>query len=431
MERLNIPLRRTRKTTRHTRRVVWILSIVVAVVLILGTYLLSTMWFTRDTLSDLRPVDTVATIRLLPTEKNTEIIKQHLNTSPIITKRGVKISDILPSVHGELALYLRKDGSHIVGLRSDRKHLPGDLLDANEIVVQNPKPGVFLLSNTLVATQKASRPHRFHVPIHWPSEAYVGTMTLHSEDGELTGHIAATMDDLTVRFPKQTMPQVNTMALSEAEYAGLSTPLLTNSITSTTFRDIARHFTNALGGISPKTMMRRMQQGGEVYLGERGEDETFLLVMDRGDLKTTSIRNTLKTVASLRNPSTKTTTLPDDSSIQEIIANPDDVDLETDTISGTRFLKTPGTTQRALLGGEWNDKILFSNDKQLLDRWVTLNEDTDERHNIYATIKPKTLLAVLKQYSGSYGVFPFYNALNTDSIITIENSLFYTNIRKE
>lgn len=431
MERLNIPLRRTRKTTRHTRRVVWILTIVVTLTLILGIYLLSTIWFTRDTLSHVRPVDTVATIRLLPTEKNAEIIQQHLNSSPIITKRGIKISDILPSVRGELALYLRKDGSHIVGLRSDREHLPGDLLDANEIVVQNPKPGVFLLSNTLVATQKASRPHRFHVPIHWLSEEYVGTMTLHGEDGELTGHIAATMDTMTVRFPKQTIPQVNTIKLSEAEYAGLSTPLLTNSITPTTFRDIALHFTNTLGGISPETIMRRMQRGGEVYLGKRGEDETFLLVMNRGDLKTTSIKNTLKTVASLRNPSTKTTILPDDSSIEEIIANPDDVDLETETISGTRFLKTPRTTQRALLGGEWNDKILFSNDKQLLDRWVTSKENADARQNIYATIKPKTLLAVLKQHSGSYDVFPFYHALNTDSIITIENSLFYTNITKE
>lgn len=430
MERLNIPLRRTRKTTRHTRRVVWILAGLVGLLALLAVHTLSTMWFTRDTLSHVRPVDTVATIRLLPTEDNADIIKKHLNASPIVANRGVTVSDILPAVHGELALYLRSNGSHIVGLRSKREDLPSDLLDANEIVIQNPKPGVFLLSNTLVATQKPNTSHTYHFPIRWIDEKYLGSITLYDNDTQTTGHIGASHEHLTIRFPKQTMPVLTNNTLSDTEYAGLSTPLWTNKLYPLPIQDSIAQLTSPLGGIAPSTIVGALQNNGEVYLGHKNGKETFLLTMERNGIKTTNIKETLKTVSALRNPSTRKMTLPDNSIIEEIIADPDQTELETDTISGVRFLKTPETSQPSVLGGEIENKVIFSNDPELVQRWIQAKENETES-TVHAVMQPNKMLDVLYQYSGAYDTFPFFQTLNTNSTITIENALFFTNIRKE
>jgi hypothetical protein len=430
MERLNIPLRRTRKTTRHTRRVVWILAGVLGLLTLLGVYLLSTVWFTRDTLSHVRPVDTVATIRLLPTEDNAPIIKKHLNSSPIIANRGITVGDILPAVHGEFALYLQNNGSLIVGLRSEREDLPSDLLDANEIVIQNPKPGVFLLSDTLVATKKPNTPHTYHLPIHWIGENHLGSMTLHNNDTRTTGHIGASLEHLTIRFPKQTMPVLTNNALSDTEYAGLSTPLWTNKLNSIPIQDSIAQLTDPLGGIAPIKIVSAMQERGELYLGQTNGEDTFLLTMQRNGIKAAEIKDTLKTIAALRKPETRKVTLPDNSIIEEIIADPDQSELETDTISGVRFLKTPTGSQSPVLGGEIEDSVIFANDANLVQRWIDAKEKKD-KSTTHAAIRPGKLLEVLYQYSGAYETFPFFQALNTNSKIIIEKGLFFTNIRKE
>ncbi|PJA45184.1 hypothetical protein CO174_04440 [Candidatus Uhrbacteria bacterium CG_4_9_14_3_um_filter_50_9] len=149
MQRLNIPLSRHRKTTRHNKRVVWLL--VATAILAIGMFIqLTGRWYTRATILSAAPVDTIVAIHLPINPTTIKHQLQLLNAVPLISNRSLTLEDLLVYIDGDLGWFLLEDGTRAVAIRNSIE-IPELLLKNFGLVAQETESGFTVLSETLLA----------------------------------------------------------------------------------------------------------------------------------------------------------------------------------------------------------------------------------------------------------------------------------------
>jgi hypothetical protein len=352
MQRLNIPLSRHTKTTRRNRRVVWLLMIALLGFVFL-VWQAGTVWYGRDAILAMAPSDTVLALQLQITPSTLPFLDEWLRGVPLISQRSLDLADILKYAHGEIALFVTKDGNRSLAIRS-KESLPEDLLDAYSISSEQ-QSSFLLLSNTLLpiaGTQAYSR--RSILPS--VRTTWLGRIVL--PDEEFGGNLFINEGEILAEFSRrnahtQIHPLIEDLVLGLYGISGENPEFAV-------LQD---------GSMFPALLEENTPMNVVIRFSE-SESQTLLIVEDV-QLEEQDVIRELQIIGSFAKPSIIESRLPDGSLIQEIELQPDVVSVEevsTGLGVGYRVLAASGSS---IIGLVHDGSLFLSNSEILLNDYAS------------------------------------------------------------
>jgi len=349
---LHIQLSRYQKTTRRPRWVVWLLALFFLACFSFFAHL-TKLWLTRTAVFSAAPENTQIAIQLLVNKKTLPILTKILNTAPLISNRSFTLNDIQPFVHGEIGWFFHDDGSRSIAIRSKKSELPIELLDANQIIIQQIRSDVFLLTNKLQPISGINSKHT--IGNYLPS--FKKKIGMFYEKGKKLTDILATKEGIIIPLANQEAKSVfNTKILQKNTYIALKLPLLEAKnleMYQTLFKDqdILRSFFSTEGFL----MMKEIKNPKYLLVSkaEIGEKEKISF---------------LQTAIALKNPTIVPKTLADQTQMFEFVADSSLVSVEEKMIEGLEFYKA-SNSDVTMFESKSGDLIL-SNDEEMIRNWL-------------------------------------------------------------
>lgn len=400
MQRLNIPLARHTKTTRRNRRVVWLLALGLLVFGVLVSRI-GALWFSRDEIFSLAPAKTALAVELQINTTTAPLIASLLEDVPLISLRSLELTDLLPFIHGSLALFLTQDGDRSVAIRAAAGELP-DFLAAYGITAQQQGRFV-LLSNTLLPISGLSS--RVRKPF-LPSMAKTWLGRIELPDLPLGGSITYDETNISLEFPER--QQDGTVARAARKDLAISLAMNPpqDSILPA-FERLTESFSGKAGAVWPE-----ITASGEVVVQIRPAETGLetLMIFKKTDVSKQAVIEQLQIMGAFSRPVIDSTALPDGTHMEEILVQPELVPIEEiSTKFGLGYRVVTGSGKALVVAWDAQD-LLLTNSETLLGDYATSN--THERRDPVACsgdngyLDPSFLLSqvTLQQYDPSYQV---------------------------
>lgn len=366
---LNIPLSRSRKTTRRPRRVVWLLSGLIAVC-VLVLWQICVIWFTGIGGLKAAPEGTQAALQLFVNKHTWPVLETILSSTPLISNRNLTLSDLASSIQGELILFFTDDGSQSVVVRSSTKQIPTTLLDAHHIVVQKVSQHLFLLSEKLqpISGMKTKRSFRslfpsfsLHLGSYVERESKIITPILHKNRM------------ISLKLPGE-YPEKRTFdsrSIPQSGYLVLSTPVYTKSTHKNQMTQLFSSMAHSLLSEESRTIFQTLLSSPGLIMVQNPANPSFLLVSDQVVDEKERIR-LIQTMLALKYPQKQQKYLKDRTVVQELVSDPGLISVEQRIISGQEFQHA--TTGSASLFMSKSGHMILTDNEDMLKFW--LNKDS-------------------------------------------------------
>lgn len=362
MQHLNIPLSRNNQTTRRTRWVVWLLASA-SLFVILASFWISTLWFTRDTIYKAAPEHTIMATRFFISGKKGAHVESIFKQLPLISNRSLTFSDLAPYISGEFVVFLSEDNSRSVALRLGNKALPQALLDAHSIVEQSIGHNIVLLSEKHQLIKSLITKPKVFPGISYPGHIWIGEVIEQSENKRsfisvANDHIEISMNEKMANarpfkhFPNDTI-------------AYLSTPVWTKAA-----EDFSKSILPTMQFISDPKIVSSFEEmtsaQGQIVLTQDKDGVGFFLTTHTRDAKNLpNLEQILRTIAALVTPKIQETLLDDGTTIKEIVSNPDAISIEQITVLGTLVNRVRTNTGDIMTGLIENNGFFLTNRETL------------------------------------------------------------------
>ena len=360
MQHLNIPLSRHTKTTRRNRQVVWLM----ASALLIGAFIvfrLGTWWFSRGAILSLAPTDTILAIELHLNKKTKPFLTQWLDGIPLISKRELELEDLSPYTHGDLAVFVTKTGERSVALRTSKEELPTDLFIQYGISMQ--EQGAFILLSSSLAPMSGTSAFVRRPFLPSLGETWLGRAVF--PDIELGGNLFVSADEMTLDLPTS---QKTSLESSTIENSSLSLMGLAWDEDGSSLDGLKRLTTNSFF-LQQDTQMNVIIRSGEQGL------ET-LIAVSGPELDSTTIVQELEKIGAFARPTIVTQTLPDGSSLDEIMIQQDLVSVEEVSTSVGLSYRVPVGGGESIIASVHEGSLLFSNNQKLLEDYAKTSESS-------------------------------------------------------
>ena len=426
MQRLNIQLSRHIQTTRRPRWVVWLLPILF-VLMAIASYYTTTLWFTRDTIYEAAPENTIVAFRFFVGGSKKDQISTILGNIPLISDRAIDFADLSPYTNGEFVVFLKKDGSHSVALRTNAQ-LPQSLLDSEQIVQKQIDTHIVLLSAEAEQTQKLAIAPKLIPVFTFPGKTWVGEIIVSGQ--KKRGWIFNTKKSLVLSLPIQGL-RTDFFGVPDNAMAFISSK--TTSTSSDT--DLITPFLPLIApiiGSEAKSYLDQISQNiNTVFLTNDDRGVGFLLSSKPSDDKQVDIRKLLQSISALNTPKIQKTALSDGTFIQELISDPDSVSVEQVTILGLPMNRV-GTSNQSILAGFTDDKHLILTNRENLLRFYKEKSKSKTKQTICGAnslgISFDQLSNLIKLHATSLQAKPFLQLSEQFTSVGVVSELFSTDI---
>ncbi|MCR4314606.1 MAG: hypothetical protein NUV84_05175 [Candidatus Uhrbacteria bacterium] len=354
MQHLNIPLKRHTKTTRPMRQVVWLL---VGLLVVTGflAYRAGALWFNQGKILSMAPSDTIIAVELQLNERTAPFLLDWLAGVPLLSDRSLELRDLAPYVHGDLAVFVTKDGGRSVAIRSDESDLPTKLLSQFSITSQIQEPFV-LLSPTLVPMTGTTS---FMSPL-LPSigRTWLGRVVL-PQDG-LAGNLFISTTSLTLGVETNKRVTGENRAIPEATIAlgGLSWGEEGSVLPG-------------LGQIlSERSLILENTGSIEVAVVPAESGLEILLKIEAPEATSEDLIRELEQIGAFARPTIASQILPDGTQLEEILVQPELVSVEEISTNIGVSYRVPVGGGVYILAALHKGSVLFSNSQTLLERYA-------------------------------------------------------------
>jgi hypothetical protein len=373
----------------------------------------STIWFTRDSILQAAPDSTILAIEFHITPKTWPIIKKILGNTPLISDRSFDIEDLASLTHGDLAIFVTKDGDRAVAIRNSSGSLPNDLMESYGITSQEVGSGVVLLSQTLLPINgfDSSVRHSF-----LPSFAlWLGRVEL--PDIGLSGSLTWSEEALQMSFKTQKTND-NGGALHPASLSML--------LTERTAGDLPSVSAFFLKQASPLIDLQQKNHQILVQKDANGAAQVLISVPNSG-WDEEALINTLETMGAYLSPKIAEKILSDGTTSLELLVEPDIVAVEEVSVSGNSLFRVPGEGRLTLYGGFINGSTILSTSEETISSFLEPTKGTCDANQ--ALINPTDLLKQTAQISYDPQVISLLGILSDISAVSIETKKYSTKVR--
>lgn len=391
------------KTPPFAKGGVWTF-LLLALALLFVTWRIAEFWFLRDSILQAAPQDTVLAIQFELTEKTWPQIQNLLNHVPLISNRSLVLNDLAAFTQGEIALFITKTGERAVAIRANESQLPKDLLNALSIAPQQVTPDIFLLSSMLLPVggihSSSYPPLFFSVSKRWLGRVEIPDM-------DLSGSLYETDTALEVVFPhQQNKDFVSTAALPQIMLALTAQDIDGSLVANRHLREIY-------------LLVERSNWSVFIENNELGTPE-FLLSASKEDMKDTDLLSLLQAMGAFLTPKLNDSTLPDGTTMKEIIVDPTVITVEEVQLGQTKALRVFGPNNQAVYGAFIEDRVVFATSEESLHARDTENASVLPCIGNALHIEPEKLLSAVREqaYQSSYSALQ--SILAQFSAISIE-----------
>ena len=389
MQKLNIPLSRSSKTTRRPRWVVWLFIVLLAFTVFLAD-LLSSLWFTRASLLQAAPVGTNIAIIFTANKKTLPVIEDLLYTTPLISNRALTLHDLAPSIHGQFALFINQDGHRSIAFRSKKADVPIEMIEAHKIVIQEVGSSTVLLSEKLVAIDEMIKTPRIRRGLpsgnQFVAEVFLtekdSSLLLFSQDEELLLS-TKTKDDTE---PLQRPLPANTIA-------HLQLPAKTEDIENILHQALYQWIEPLHTDSSKKLFQQLFTNPGLIVLANNQESLDILAEFYQ-PLTQEQVFSILSSISSIQSVQLKSRNLQDGTTMREFTVDPDAQTIEKRTIMGKEVFSARSKSDQEYFFSVSNT-TLFSTNQYLLESWLNNEENEDVLTICDANISGLSLLELI------------------------------------
>jgi hypothetical protein len=418
MQRLNIPLERQTRTTRPTRRVVWLLM----GGLLLGACTvaqLGMMWFGRGTILKLAPSDTILAIELRLDEHSAPFLFDWLAGVPLISDRSLDLIDLAPYIHGEFAVFLTKSGDRTVAFRAKKDNLSEEMLNTYSISIQE-KGNFILLSSSLVpisgVEDVSARPFFPQIKQKW-----LGRILF--PDTGMQGNLLLSQQDLVV--------SLKTPQASQSELPNIDSALAFGGLTwgsdGSPIVGLER-FASRLSE-SENTLFLDNSNEIEVFIRPNETSKDVLMVLHRNETEATELLEELRYFGALAKPSLVTQVLQDGSSMDEILVQPELVSVEEVATSVGSSFRVPIMGGGFAIASIHNGSVLLSNSEMLIEEYISSNTLAQDSCSVSGThLFPDFLIQEIHVARSDKRLSVLDSLFNNFSSISIEFKKYSTDV---
>jgi hypothetical protein len=393
MQRLNIPLHRhTRTTRRSPRRVVWLLIVGAVFLLLFSTFFFTSFWFQRNTVFAAAPNNAVLALHFTPTTQNWPTISRALTHFPLISERSLQITDIIPFVQGEFAVFSTESGNFSLAVRSSKELLPTDLLDSYGISYQEVAPHIYLLSNTITPVGGWVEENDYNYTLPRFGEKKIGEFSfLDSSNTSLSGPIKINGEEIRIILPKLNFSTHSIENAPTSLLGALSMPIWTNTAESTISPSIQYLFSAYNTDLFSEFVSSFSQKPGALLL-EYSNKLSYLYFSDE-QFNQNQLNQLLKFSVALQNPIISHWSLPDGTIVNEIIADPSSIIVEEIPFAGSTVNHIPLDHDSDIYYANTDKGGFITNNETFLSYY--LNGAPDEQESITV---PNVLYFDLRQF---------------------------------
>jgi len=416
MQHLNIPLKRHTKTTRPLRQVVWLLASLTAISAFL-LWCVSTWWFSRSSILALAPTNTIASLELQVNSKTASFLADWLSGVPLISGRSLELRDLSPYTHGDLAIFVTQGGHRSVAIRAKPEDLPTNLLDQLSITIQEKGPFV-LLSSTLLpiagSNQTTRRPFLPSLKKLW-----IGRLTMRND--HVSGNVFLTDHGLELTLPP--------LKIGEQAITNVQNPdVRISDLTWDEDGDTLNALSQMLGEFAQQsiffdensevtTILRSGETGTQILLGIKTKDLTEELVIRE-----------LQYIGAFARPTISKEALPDGSSLQEILIQPELVSVEqVSTSLGTSY-RVQNEKGAFILGALYDETVIFSNNQELFEEFAQTQSMELSTCKGDSSLNPGFLMDQVQMNGFSPTVSLIEELLNDFSQVSIDLKKYSTDV---
>ncbi len=382
VQRLNIPLRRYQHTTRLSRRVVSLLTFLVAFGC-LGVLATGSVWYGRDTTSAAAPEGSVAVIHVNVDRFSWNRAKRALHNIPLISNRPLTIDDLEPFTFGEFSIFIDGEGTRSVAIRSSKRKLPTPILDSLGILAQDTGNGVFLLSDRPLARMDWKPPHVWFGSLHSPLSAHIGSFHFLGA-AHASGAIYSSGNELKIRLPRQHLSKLPWKSIPDATIAEMSTPALpnldVNGVSQAMDTVLSSYKTPSAAAISSQILTKI----GVITLTRENDSIHFLFVSDDNNFAKDQQQKLIQTAAALETPRIQAFQLPDNSAAKEIIVDPSYSTIEETTVAGTLVSRVSANQGGYFYLANNNGTFAVTDSQSLLEFWLKGGVGTKSKPSCHA-----------------------------------------------
>ncbi|MBI4256539.1 hypothetical protein HY626_00605 [Candidatus Uhrbacteria bacterium] len=356
-----------------------------ASVLLIGAFMafrLGAWWFSRGVIFSLAPSDTILAIELHLNEKTKPFLTQWLAGIPLISERELELEDLSQYIHGDMAIFVTKNGERSVAVRTSKGELPNDLLTQYGISVQE-QGGFILLSSALMPiTGAPALTHRPFLPSI--GEVWLGRVVF--PDIESGGNLFVSEEEMTFDLHTSRKTSIESNIV---ENTSLSLADLTWGDEESSLDGLKRLSTNSLF-LQKETHVNIVMRSGEQGL------ETLIEVLGSEPDSNTIIQE-LEKIGAFARPSLVTQTLPDGSRLEEILVQPDLVSVEEVSTSAGLSYRVPTGGGESIIATVHGGSILFSNSQELLESYAGATQDSSSTCSVLTNWLDPTFLLLQTQ----------------------------------
>ncbi len=394
MQRLNIPLSKHRKTTRQSRRVVWIWALLWLIAFVLvwrGTAL----WMSRTSIFSAAPNNTVAAIYLQTNSSTIDHIDRLLSSVPLISNRSLDFEDILNLTSGEFAIFFTSTGQRSVAIRANEKDL--DTAFFKNLGVTTQSIGDYMLLSENLAPIGGVDTSHMRPFISSVSSIWLGSLWV---DGYGHGNIHIAKNEVEIEFQTEKQLKRNMF---------LETTSIAHVVMNQSKVEIPEMFFDVFPYYS---------EISEIIVKTDG----VLISLNKGALDEHELIKQIQQISAENNPSTFLRTMSDGTTYTELQIEPSMVTVEEISVFGNRVFRTNGLF--ALLE---NNQAIISTSESLLESYLQPTKEVLE-HCAGASIivSPEQIFQNIKIdfYDPRLALLSIFNRF---SVITLETNK-YSNI---
>jgi hypothetical protein len=274
-------------------------------------------------------------------------------------------------------LFIGRDGSRSVAIRTSEKKLPRALLNAHNILIQPLSSRTFLLTDRLLPLVEASF-SRFDLSRVFPNPGRLGTVYLLADRWK-TGAVRLSKNNVTLHLPRAPLGRLPWKTLPSGAWAAVAWPTLkplSFSELSPTMEMIATSF--EIPSVSRLVDDGSAKAAGTVLLSHHDQETGYLFLSPSGSVSKEEQTALLKAVTALGSPRTESWRLPDDTRASEIFVDPSLVTIESDVIRGVGVDRTRTAENHTIFSARHEGVFGLSDNQELINFW--LNKDKKAEH---------------------------------------------------
>jgi hypothetical protein len=316
-------------------------------------------WFGRGSILALAPTDTVLAIELRLNHKTAPFLFDWLSGVPLISDRSLELRDLAPFTHGELAIFVTKEGNRSVAIRANLTDLPTDLL--NHFAIPAQEQGSFILLSSSLQPMMGTQTNTPGSIFPSLEKTWLGRMTLPVD--HLSGNLFLLNSELLLELmtPKtyaHQTPHISGAAISmkNLEWGSGGIPL--------------NGLEHVLAGMPEPSLIMESSERLGVIVRPTEDNIEVLLAIENPEASNGMLVAELERIGSLARPTLITQILPDGSIFEEILVQPELVSVEeTSTNVGTSY-RVPTRGGSSIVASRYGEEILFSNSQTLFEDYV-------------------------------------------------------------